>query len=397
MAQLNFPHEWSPWEELAPGSSPGEADALRVRHPSYGRYLEDFRPGDVFVHPRGITLHAALAQEFATTFMEACPLFLNEAYPKALGFPGAPVPPLLVLATTLSLGVQNESEKAVAHLGYYDVCFPRATYAGDTLRAMTRVLDRKERGAGEPGIVHVQTLALNQRGEVVLRYERKIMIPARPAGARFEPAPASADKTYFPWPERPALQIPQSAASVIPSWTGGRTFFEDFTVGEIIAHANGRTVTDEHVPWTYRLGNTHPLHFDRVYTKALPAPMGGEPVVYGGLVFSWIAGLASRDTTENMVWDLGYTQGYHTRPVRSGDTLYALSRVLAKEEDPRLPGAGIVAFQLIGLRDCPPVDALKSYGRELFIKENDKRKAGLEKIPAKVFEIERKVLLRRKR
>lgn len=50
-----------------------------------------------------------------------------------------------------------------------------------------------------------------------------------------------------------------------------------------------RTITDEHVPWTYRMGNTHPLHYDRLYSSGLSGPMSGEPIVYGGLVFGWLS------------------------------------------------------------------------------------------------------------
>ena len=158
-------------------------------------------------------------------------------------------------------------------------------------------------------------------------------------------------------------------------------------------HSNGRTVTDEHMAWSYRLGNTHPLHFDTIYSHAQAAPMGGAPVVYGGLVFSWVAGLASRDTTENAVWDLGYTQGYHTQPTRTGDTIFAISRVLSKEPCAS-DGMGIVQLQLIGLKNVPGAKSFAEHGMSLFIKENDKKRLGLDKITHKIFEIERRILVR---
>lgn len=390
---------WKPWPELAPTTKAENTPATALKKPSYGRYLEDFIPGQVFVHPRGITFHEALCQDFATTFMESCPLFLNSTYPKSLGFTDRPVPPLLVLASTLSLGVQNESEKAIAHLGYYDACFPRVTRVGETLRALTRVVDRKVRGDGEPGIVHVQTLGLNDQNEICVRYERKIMIPSRKntdasKNSQSQPQPCPQNQIQFPWPDQPILCLPKTVSQVLPGWTAGATFFDDFSVGDVILHFNGRTITDEHFGWTYRLGNTHPLHYDSVYTHALPAPMGGKPVVYGGLVFSWIAGLASRDTTENMIWDLGYTQGYHTQPTRAGDTVYAISRILAKEEGP-LPASGVLTIQLIGLKNITADQAYSKFGHTLFLKENDKKKMGLEKISEKIFEIERKILVRK--
>jgi hypothetical protein len=87
--------------------------------------------------------------------------------------------------------------------------------------------------------------------------------------------------------------------------TGPNSCFEDFSVGEIIVHANGRTITDEHLPLTYAVGNTHPLHFDRVFSSGLSGKMSGDPIVYGGLVFAWLEGLASRDVSDNSVWELG--------------------------------------------------------------------------------------------
>jgi 2-methylfumaryl-CoA hydratase len=264
-------------------------------------------------------------------------------------------------------------------------------YPGDTLRALTRVVRRQLRGPGEPGIVSVRTIGLNQRDELVLQYDRKILVPSRGEA----PATAMPAATSFPDAESPLLLLP--APGTLPAYaTGSTTYFEDFAPGQVILHANGRTVTDEHFAWTYRVGNTHPLHFDRMYSAARSGAMSGEPIVYGGLVFSWLAGLASRDTSENALWDLGYTEGYHTQPTAAGDTLYALSRVLEVAPAPGDLHAGIVTFQLIGLKNLNGAAALDRYGAEIFSKENDKKKRGLEKAPEKVFEIERRLLLRRR-
>lgn len=174
-----------------------------------------------------------------------------------------------------------------------------------------------------------------------------------------------------------------------------RSYFDNFKVGDILVHANGRTITDEHYPWTYRVMNTHPLHYDRLYSTARTGQMSGEPIVYGGLVFAWLCGLASRDTTENALADFGYTEGYHTQPAVSGDTIYSISRVLDKSDGPDGLNAGVVTFQLIGLKNIRPKEALKKYGADLFIKENGKKKAGKEKIADKIFEIERRLLIKK--
>ncbi len=375
--------------EKAPGMA---ANLNQVKKLEYGRVLEDLDEGEVFCHPRGITITKAFAIDFATTFMETNPLYLNEVYAKAHGFKDLVVSPLMVMNIALSLGVQNDSEKAVANLGYYNVCFVKPTYPGDTLRAMTKVLKREMKEGGKPGIATIRTIALNQNEELVLQYDRKIMVA--PAGKKTEASTIA--NQPFPEMAELSMELPNFPKSFPKNLTGVRTYFEDFKVGDILVHANGRTITDEHYAWTYKVMNTHPLHYDRLYSTARTGAMSGEPIVYGGLVFAWLAGLASRDTTENALIDFGYTEGYHTQPAVSGDTVGAISRVLSVEEGPDGIPAGIVTFQLIGVKNIRAAQALEKFGADLFIKENDKKKLGKEKIPEKIFEIERRILIKKR-
>ena len=185
-------------------------------------------------------------------------------------------------------------------------------------------------------------------------------------------------------------------APVAPGLTGPNTYFEDFQPGDIIVHANGRTITEEHMALTYLVGNSHPLHFDRIFSSGLSGKMSGEPIVYGGLVFAWLDGLASRDVSEHAVWELGFTEGYHTQPAFAGDTVGALSRILAVEDAPGHDGYGIVTMQLIGVKNISAAAALEKHGAELFIKEDSKRGLGKDKITDKIFEIERRLLIKRR-
>ncbi len=366
----------------------------RARHPQYGRYLDELEPGQVFEHPRGYTFDTANMLDFARTYMQANPLYLNSHYARAHGFSDLPASPQMVFNVTLSLGVQNDSEKAIANLGYYQVQFLRPVYPGDTLRAFTKVLERKDRGADKPGITRIRTVGVNHRDEVVLQYERKIMVGWR--GDRPPTTPAPVVSAPFPGEENPRLELPLADAVVSPGLTGPNTYFEDFTPGDIIVHANGRTITEEHMALTYKVGNSHPLHFDRLFSSGLSGKMSGEPIVYGGLVFAWLDGLASRDVSENAVWELGFTEGYHTQPAFAGDTIGALSRVLAAEPAPGSNHLGTVTLQLIGVKNISAAAALEKYGEELFLKEDAKRALGKEKINDKIFEIERRLLIKRR-
>ncbi len=365
-----------------------------ARRPQYGRYLDEFVPGQVFVHPRGYTFERGPMLDFARVFMQCNPLYLNLEYARAHGFPDLPASPQMVFNVVLSLGVHNDSEKAIANLGYYNVQFLLPVYPGDTLRGYTKVIDRKARGEDKPGIVLIRTLGLNQHNQVVLQYERKIMVGYR--GDRLPTTPAPTTPVEFPWVEHPVVELPINGGGYRSQLTGPNTYFEDFSLGDLIVHANGRTITDEHMAWTYLVGNTHPLHFDRVYSTGLSGKMSGEPIVYGGLVFAWLEGLASRDVSENALWELGFTEGYHTQPAVSGDTVAALSRVVATEALPNNDATGIVTFQFIGVKNISAAAALETYGADLFIKENDKQKLSKEKLSSKIFEIERRLLIKRR-
>ena len=49
----------------------------RVRFPQYGRYLDELEPGHVFEHPRGYTFTLCNMLNFARTFMQTNPLYLQ--------------------------------------------------------------------------------------------------------------------------------------------------------------------------------------------------------------------------------------------------------------------------------------------------------------------------------
>ena len=74
-----------------------------------------------------------------------------------------------------------------------------------------------------------------------------------------------------------------------------------------------------------------------------------------------------------------------------GDTLYAISRVLAKEEFSRRLNAGIMTFQLIGVNNIAGDSAVELFGETLFQKDSSKSRNNRNK--EKVFETERRIVL----
>jgi len=152
--------------------------------PVRGRFYEDFSVGDRYRHHWGRTLAEGEASLFATWTMNMSPLYFNRVYAQSLGHPTTPASPLFAMNVVFGLSVEDLSEQAIAHLGYWAMKFVEPVYPGDTLFSESEVLDKRpSESKNDRGIVHVRTRGLNQAGMVVLEYERKILVKKREAFA----------------------------------------------------------------------------------------------------------------------------------------------------------------------------------------------------------------------
>jgi acyl dehydratase len=71
--------------------------------------------------------------------------------------------------------------------------------------------------------------------------------------------------------------------------------------------------------------------------------------VFGLITASMVVGLASQDTSENAIAEVGMDGLRFVGPVHHGDTLYAYSEVLRTEHAPDREDAGLVTFKHWGL------------------------------------------------
>jgi 2-methylfumaryl-CoA hydratase len=365
----------------------------RIIEPKYGRLLDDFRAGEIYHHPWEVTIDEGMLALFAASLLDPNPVYSSRRFARDLGFRDRVVHPMVLMNLALSFSVHDVSEQTIAHLAYIDLKFPNAAYPGDTISATSEVLGvRPSESKPDRGIVHVRIIAVNQDGEVVVSFERKALIPVGSLEGRAHPrlgadsvAEPQRSPVYSsgPLPQRElAGRLPRELAFEIklPKWAGRpRGLFEDFEEGDVLLHDTGRTIGEsEHMQLTVLSRNSHPLHFDELYARE--RGFAGTRVVCGGPVFAWVASLASRDTTANVLWEVGYDRGVHPNPVLAGDTLYAASRVVEKRDYD--DGAGLVRFHLVGVKNERPA-ALIGAGADLFDG----------KLEQKVFEIERTVLL----
>jgi acyl dehydratase len=105
-------------------------------------------------------------------------------------------------------------------------------------------------------------------------------------------------------------------------------YFEEFSVGEVLKHWPGRTITEADCTWFALLTmNQHPVHSDAHY--AATHTQHGQRLVLGPLVFSIGIGMTVADVSGKAIANLEIEKIVHEAPTFIGDTLYAESTVLA--------------------------------------------------------------------
>jgi itaconyl-CoA hydratase len=140
---------------------------------------EDLEVGARFRSRVGRTILDADNVWFTLLTLNTNEIHFNAEFAASTEFGKPLVDSTFTLALVTGLSVADVSEGGV-NLGWKDVTLPRPVFAGDTLWAETEVTAKREsRSRPERGLVTVQTRGVNQRGDVVIEFERTIMLPRR--------------------------------------------------------------------------------------------------------------------------------------------------------------------------------------------------------------------------
>ncbi len=160
--------------------------------------------------------------------------------------------------------------------------------------------------------------------------------------------------------------------------TGKDNYYEDFAVGDVYEHARGKTVEAlENVLITNLVMNTAQGHFNEHMMESSPQK---HRIVFGGVTASIVIGLAMQDTGENAVQELGLDKVRFRVPVLHGDTLYAFSEVLGKDDSPEVlhghKDVGVVHFRHWGINQRG--ETVFEGERRVLVKKRSFSTAGLE-------------------
>ena len=120
-------------------------------------------------------------------------------------------------------------------------------------------------------------------------------------------------------------------------------YFDEWRVGDKIAHAITRTVTEtDNVLISTLTHNPQPMHLDREYAAKSEF---GQPLVNSVFTFGLMIGVSVGDTTlGTLIANLGYDKLVFPNPVFAGDTLRSETECVAVRESKSRPNAGIVTW-----------------------------------------------------
>src|SRR6476469_10267812 len=120
-------------------------------------------------------------------------------------------------------------------------------------------------------------------------------------------------------------------------------YFEDWNIGDTVAHAVTRTVTEtDNVLISTLTHNPQPMH---LYREVAAASEFGQPIVNSVFTFGLMIGVSVADTTlGTLIANLGYDKLIFPNPVFAGDTLRSETECVAVRASKSRPNAGIVTW-----------------------------------------------------
>jgi len=312
-----------------------------------GNYFEDFRVGMNIVHATPRTLTEGDASLYIALYGSRFPVQSSSAFARSLGLRGAPLDDMLLFHVVFGKTVPDISLNAVANLGYSSGRFHAPAYPGDTISTVSEVIGLKENSNGKTGTVYVRSTGSNQRNDTVLEYVRWVMVRKKDANS---PAPEAVV------PELPKavpiaeLNVPSGLAlSGYDTDLAGSTFlWDDYHVGERVDHVDAMTVEEsDHMIATRLYQNTAKVHFNQHTEKD---GRFGRRIVYGGHIIS-LARSFSFNGLANSFKIVAINGGRHVAPVFAGDTVYAWSEVLGKDDLADRSDLGILRLRLVATKD----------------------------------------------
>jgi itaconyl-CoA hydratase len=306
-----------------PAYLPVEPRRYRER---FGLAFEQFRPGQRFQHRPGLTLSQQDNRNECLDTLNQQMLHFDERFAAATTWGRCLMDS--TLTTKVVMGMTWKTFAQRTHLvGFDEITLPGPVFAGDTLYAVSEVLECIDDG-GEPdtGRVKVRTEGLNQDGTRVATLVYDLLVARQPAAG---------------WPG--SAEVPdahRSHTEVEPGVYRERMglFLEDIAAGDAYEHRPGRTFSLEESARDTRRALDHSWEFAAAHRGHPGFPPAGINPLH---VLAVVTGMQTK-TFSRIVANLAWQHVRFPTPVHDGDTVFAESTVLDTRVSQSRPGQGVV-------------------------------------------------------
>jgi acyl dehydratase len=155
-----------------------------TRHPRGGMYFEDFKAGGLYEHRLRRTVTQMDNMLFSNMTLNPQPLHIDRHFCETETEWGKPLMnSLFTLGLMIGMSVSDLTVgTTIANLGMTEVKFPNPLFEGDTVRASTEIIGKREsRSRPDAGIVEFHHRAFNQDGTLVAECKRQAFMKKRQA------------------------------------------------------------------------------------------------------------------------------------------------------------------------------------------------------------------------
>lgn len=148
-----------------------------------GLYFEQFSVGQIFDHEIRRTVTDMDNILFSSLTYNPAAIHIDHAYAATTEFGKPLMNSIFTLGLVIGLSVQDTTlGTTIANLGMSETTFPKPVFAGDTIRALTTVIElRDSKSRPTQGILTFEHLGLNQKDEIVCRTLRGALMMRSPA------------------------------------------------------------------------------------------------------------------------------------------------------------------------------------------------------------------------
>ncbi len=148
-----------------------------------GLYFEQFEIGQVIRHEIRRTVTDMDNMMFCSLTNNPAAIHIDHDYASKTEFGKPLMNSIFTLGLVMGLSIQDTTlGTTVGNLGMTETVFPKPVFAGDTIRAETRIVEKREsKSRPTQGILTFEHIGLNQRDEIVCKTLRQALMMKLPA------------------------------------------------------------------------------------------------------------------------------------------------------------------------------------------------------------------------